>query len=380
MSQSYDFCQTKGETDEKVKDDKELFIFHEDSCGDSPANITNRMSHPQTFSTLDLALMDEDPVDFMVEGIIQPGLNILSGGPKVGKSNLSYCIALAVGNGIRLFGMIETKKSDVLFISFEDGQNAIQKRISAMASHYPPSPSVHVAMEWGRDFDDKKGHLENYLKLNPNTGLVIIDTFALFCANKKKSGYAAEYSNSSDIKKIADKNKIGIIAVHHVTKNIPDDWISALYGTHGAVAAADSILFLERNRGTSQGKLHYTGRNIEEGSINLRFNGPSLVWELDDDSTSDLDLHPERREIYDLLDSAKKPMRLSEIAGALGKSTTNVQNMLLKMIKLNLVIKVRHGVYAAVSKRQNISPNIELTVPVDLMDVVGSAEYRYLWS
>jgi hypothetical protein len=289
-------------------------------------------------------------------------------------------IASSVGNGIKLFGMLETKKTDALFISFEDGRNAIQRRISAMASLYPPCPSVHVAMEWGRDFDDKKSHLENYLKANKNTGLVIIDTFALFCANKKKSGYTAEYSNSSDIKKIADKNKIGIIAIHHVTKNIPDDWISALYGTHGAVAAADSILFLERSRGTSQGKLHYTGRNIEEGSLNLRFNGTALVWELDDESTCDLDLHPERREIYDLLDSAKKPMRLSEIGAAVTKSTTNVQNLLLKMIQLNLVTKVRHGVYAAVSKRQNISPNIEPTVPVDLMDAVRSADCRYVWS
>ena len=51
------------------------------------------------------------------------------------------------------------------------------------------------------------------------------------------------------------------------------------------------------------------------------------------------------------------------------------------MLRLNLVVKVRHGVYAAAVNNQAKTMDLmDLTKPVDLMNPVELVDFKYLWS
>ena len=370
----------KNVSDEISKSYRTQFVLHEAKGYESPIKISKFNKYQPGISALDLSLQDIDPVKFWVQELIPRGLTFIAGVPKCGKTVLSQQIALSVGNGSKLFKILETKKSDVLLISLEDGYQSIHARLLSMAQVYSPCDAVKIYTKWGVDLEENLNRLRTYLKDHRETRLVIIDTFALFCRSDKKGSYNSEYTISNKIKEIADSNELAILVIHHITKRVPKDWVGALYGTHGATGAADSIMYLERQRGANQAKLHVTGRNVEDTSFAIKFDPSFCVWSLEE-FNHELDLHPERRQILDLLVSVNKPMKLARIAAAVGKSITNVQNLLSKMLNLNLVVKVRHGVYAAaVTKHAETGNLMEIIKPVDLLSPVDSVDLRYLWS
>lgn len=59
-----------------------------------------------------------EPVDFIVEGLLAPGLYILGGSPKVGKSWLALQLCLAVCDGTSFLGRA-THRSEVLYLALE---------------------------------------------------------------------------------------------------------------------------------------------------------------------------------------------------------------------------------------------------------------------
>ena len=344
--------------------------------------MPNSNKYPPPWSIVDLFLHYIPPIQFIVEMIIPVGLTILAGAPKTGKSFLCLMIAIAVGLGKKLFNSLETQKVGVLYLALEDSKNTIKARASKMVSFSDLEPTIHFRTTWKSSFDKNLKCLDDFLSDHPEVGLVIIDTFSKFCASDKKGSYASEYAAASGIKSLADKHGAAIVVTHHTTKTIRNDWISSLYGTHGVVGAADSVLFLDRQRGSKRAMLRMTGRNVETSDIGLRFNSDSCIWEVDEDE-AEIDIQPERMEIIMALRSSGRPMRLSDIANAVGKSKTNTQNLLKKLMNMNLVEKVSHGVYSIPSVKKSVDSVDSMDnapAPVNLMDSVNSMDYRYHWS
>lgn len=61
------------------------------------------------------------PQDWLVEGLVSPYVNILSGQPKVGKSTLATAIALAIINGEDVLGRKVAMKGPVAWIGYDAG-------------------------------------------------------------------------------------------------------------------------------------------------------------------------------------------------------------------------------------------------------------------
>jgi hypothetical protein len=376
--------QTVGLPDEKDLDGTDQSIIQQAADNSSSVGIASDKRYPDTVSSFDLAMQDINPKKPCVERLVPHGVTFLGGAPKSCKTILATQISQAVGNGQKLFNSLETRKSDVLMLSLEDDEFSLKNRFNSMSPIYPPSPSAVFTWKWGTDFGENMTFLGNYLEDNEKTGLVIIDTFEKFCGSGKKNSYSAEYSVIGKIKQMADTYDISIILVHHIIKNIPVNWVGAFYGTHGVAGSADGLLFLDRIVGTPDAKLHFAGRSMADGSLSLKLNTHFLVWELTNHTLS-LQLQPERRDIFNALIAYNQPMKLSEIAESVGKSAKTVNNLLKKMVNLNLVVKTAHGVYAisnSVKMPHRVEPMemMDLSGSVDLMDPMDSMDYRYHWS
>ncbi len=60
------------------------------------------------------------PTRWAVRGLVSEGVNLLVGAPKLGKSWLALCIAIAIAAGGRALGRVDVEAGDVLYLALED--------------------------------------------------------------------------------------------------------------------------------------------------------------------------------------------------------------------------------------------------------------------
>ncbi len=79
----------------------------------------------KTYTLQELYAYPMEPICWLVEGLLAPGLYFLGGSPKVGKSWLALQLCLAVCRGESFLGF-RTRKSEVLYLALEDGPRWLQ--------------------------------------------------------------------------------------------------------------------------------------------------------------------------------------------------------------------------------------------------------------
>ena len=75
--------------------------------------MTNETKELKTYTMQELYKQPLEPVEYLVDGLLAPGLYILGGSPKVGKSWMALQLCLAVCGGGAFLGR-KTKQSEVL--------------------------------------------------------------------------------------------------------------------------------------------------------------------------------------------------------------------------------------------------------------------------
>jgi hypothetical protein len=368
---------TPQERDTQKTESNGPMILHEAKQDEPLVKVkpSKKRKYPPTITVLDLLLMQFDPIQFIIETILPVGLTIIAGLPKTGKSLLTVMMMLAVGKGLRLFVSLGTVKSEVLLISLEDRRRTIYNRVKKMMKRFPPTDQVQISTEWEKNFEENLDSLKNFLDDHPRVRLVIIDTLAFFTGKKVRGSYFADYENVTKLRIIANERNIAILAVHHVKKTPQKDWLSGLYGSHGIPGAADSLLYLERMRGGKTANLHFTSRESEDGSINLKFNKDYLIWE---EAGYEPQITPERRELWDIINNSNRPLSLKEITARSGKKLTNVQKMLKGMVDDDLLVQPKRGQYV-------ISPDLKedrvvVDFPsVDEINYQSTSDFRNMW-
>lgn len=77
-----------------------------------------------TYTLQELYKQPIEPISWLVEGLLAPGLYFLGGSPKVGKSWLALQLCLAVSRGEPFLGF-KTRWNEVLYIALEDGSRKL---------------------------------------------------------------------------------------------------------------------------------------------------------------------------------------------------------------------------------------------------------------
>lgn len=242
------------------------------------------------------ALMDREfaPVTWAVDGLLTDGLTICAGDPKIGKSWVSLDIATAVASGGFALGTLQCQQGNVLYLAREDTYRRLQSRLSlVMGGDLSAVPQALELVPGEVDWvggEEGIAHLTEWAEEVRSPRLVVIDTIAKVEPEMGEDGkrgiYSANYSMMGRYKQWADDHQVAVVMVHHTRKGpanqkqgMENDPFSKISGTRGLTGAADTLWVLEAVRGSGEGFLHVTGRDVEERPIPLRKSGPLWVAE-----------------------------------------------------------------------------------------------------
>lgn len=211
------------------------------------------------------------PIPYVVDGLLAPGLYLLGGSPKVGKSWMALQLCLAVSRGVPFLGR-ETRKSAVLYLALEDGPRRLHARAVRLCETAPSG--VYLCSDAPCIGQGLEELLREIIGQNPGIRLVIIDTLQKVRAPQQYGvSYSGDYQDVAALKTLADELQICLLVIHHLRKMGDADPMNRLSGTNGLSGAADGMLILAREkRQEGTATLTATGRDIEDLEEQLQFS------------------------------------------------------------------------------------------------------------
>ncbi|MGQ4619099.1 AAA family ATPase [Nocardia sp. R7R-8] len=222
----------------------------------------------------DLMAEEFAELKWLLDELIPEGLTLIVAAPKVGKSYLviNVVVALAWSLGKALGGMV-VGECGALIISVDDpSPRRMQKRLNEVteAMELDFGDRQHPVMivgEWPEIGDGGIELLDLYLTENPDCKFVAIDTLDQIRPASSRSSEPGKLDQEvmKQLKKLSDKHHAAIVVIHHDRKNKDSlDWMDGVSGHRKIVGGADTVLFLDKKRGTNQVKCYITGRDVEE--------------------------------------------------------------------------------------------------------------------
>lgn len=230
-----------------------------------------------------------EPLRWVLPGVIPEGLTLLVGAPKAGKSwfNMNLLVSLATGRPDEVFGWGQPlDPSPSLYLALEDPHRRIHDRLIKVVSgtSFDKSVAGDIWLELPPLKDGGKQEIERWLETNPTSRCIMVDVLAKVRGQQDTSGglYQADYEAVGALKEIADEYSIGVIVTHHDRKKVSDDFVDMVSGTKGVTGAADTILYLTRERGSNVGRLRCESRDVEECTYSMEFSKDHGRWMISD--------------------------------------------------------------------------------------------------
>lgn len=269
------------------KDKVDLFLINREelelALGTYIENVSrsaggSQKPQPEAISAAALMSMDISPISWLVDGMIPPGLDLLIGASKIGKSWMALQMCIAIASGEPFMGR-KTKKTKVLYLSLEDSYRRIQNRMKRQLQGKLAPDNLYFMTNANLLGAGLLEQIDPYVK--DGVEVIVIDTLQkIRGANGNKNAYAADYEDMSILKRYADENDISIIPVHHTRKMKDDDVFNMVSGTNGIMGAADTTIILQKDkRADTKATMHITGRDVLTDELAVDFNRDTCTWE-----------------------------------------------------------------------------------------------------
>jgi hypothetical protein len=277
--------------------------------GGDPAVLEALMSAIRTIDSSILLKKEFDPVPWIVPDYLPPGLTIISGKPKVGKSWLALQLALSVMTGGMAFEK-QVNQGKVLYLALEDSERRLKDRMKKQ-----DWPSIHGKVDFMLygDFFDQIGSLNSgggirlmqYIEAE-KFSLVIVDTFSR--AIKGDQLDSSEMTAAvGPIQQKALELDIALVLVDHMRKNtgvVPDP-ISDVFGSVAKAGILDTAWALYKEQGVFGAKLAISGRDVDTYDLQLEFRRPGYFWHCHGEALT-VYLTQERQNILDALEDLEE--------------------------------------------------------------------------
>lgn len=233
----------------------------------------------QTINASKLMDTEYPPLAFNINQILPQGIFILAGSGKTGKSWLSLDMCLSVATGNKFWDFNATK-GDVLYLALEDTHQRLQGRLERIQDDNTNIENLHLAISSQGITDGLVEQVKDFIKENPNTRFVIIDTLErIRNGEQDKSMYSCDYRDMNKLREILDGNSISLLLVHHTRKMFDPDPLNTLSGSTGLVGAVDGVWVLEKEKRTEgKGKLTIVNRDTEGFCFKVEFLKDECKW------------------------------------------------------------------------------------------------------
>lgn len=283
------------------------------------------------------------PMSWIVPGYITPGLTLLAGAPKLGKSWLALDICNAVASGGSTLGNRNCQQGSVLYAALEDNARRLRDRLHKVCSE-KPGKAFTLWTDMRTLDDGGLDDLRRWIEAADNPRLIVIDVLNRVRSSlgRNEPPYAYDYRSVTPLKDLADEFGLAIVVIHHTRKADAGDKLEKVSGTNGLTGAADTTIILSRD---GQGvTLSGRSRDIEEFETALEFQKDTCRWSVLGEA-AEVRRSDERKLILDALVTATEPMGSREIAAVTGQTDGNVRRLLAKMVRDGEVEKVKRGLY-----------------------------------
>lgn len=214
--------------------------------------------------------------------LLVEGTCILSAKPKLGKSWFALSLCLAIAKGEDFLGYKTTKKS-TLYLDLETSEVIQKKRLKKILHGKPVPKNFYLETE-----ADVIGHgfveqLEDYIKQDPELGVIIIDVFQMVrspAKNFKETEYEHAYRDITPLNQLAQKHHISIILVCHDRKTVdPDDPFSNILGSTGLQGAVSQMIVMFKKKKTDPIHISVKGKTID-GLIDFNTKLDKAQWSI----------------------------------------------------------------------------------------------------
>ena len=307
-----------------------------------------RHNPPQTFTGNELREKEFPPVSWAIPGILPAGVTLFGGREKMGKSWLAFSLCVAIATGGYALGKIPVEKGEALYLSLEDPERRLHKRIRRLAHEDVDLSKFHYATGW--EPADRGGleDLDEWLTSHPACRIVVPDTLKRIRprTSGKRNMYEEDYEAIQPFVPLADKHNVAIVPIHHLNQLAdPHDPFDAFSGSAGLPAAAEGIWLLTRKRGDADAFLMIDGKDIEEPQeLALGWDAQTCSWTAQGDAAT-YRLNKERREIGEVMTAWDEPMGPKAVANALGKDYDQTRQLMYKMAGDGQLTQEGYGKY-----------------------------------
>jgi hypothetical protein len=236
-----------------------------------------------------LSDVQPEPVTWIWPGRLALGKpSIICGDPGLGKSNCTLDIASRITRGAVWPDGGNAPIGNVLLLGCEDGlADTIRPRIDAHGG----DPARIVALQGIRregierhfSLADDLAQLESALDEVGDVVLVIIDPLSAYLGSKADSYKDAEIrSVLGPLALLAERRKIGLLCVMHLTKNSQTQAIYRAPGSVAFVAAARTVFCLAKDPDDDSRRILASVKNNlapQPPSLAFRFGGTGIEWD-----------------------------------------------------------------------------------------------------
>jgi hypothetical protein len=295
------------------------------------------------------SLLDTEfaPVSFVVDGVIPPGLTLIAGSPKSGKSLMGWNIALAVVTGGVALGAVPVQRRPVLYLMLEDGKRLVQKRMRRMLAPGVSIPGLQCGQAWRKLTEGGTQAIGEYCARNPDA-LVIIDTYESLRGNGEAAhdSYRNDYAALKPLADLVHEHDLNVLIIHHTNKRGGDDPFMSINGSNGISGTPDTIGVLRRTNQKNRAILHLRGRELDSDlSLALEYDPETgcqtLLGDAEEEGKND-----DQRRIIDFLRGLGLQSSPIEIARGVGREDNSALRMQLsRMVEAGALVKTDWGRY-----------------------------------
>ena len=289
-----------------------------------------------------------NPIKFVIDDLLPPGITLLSGRPKQGKSWLVHAMLLKVAAGQNVFGL-NTLQCETLYMALEDSERRLRDRtLKLMYSYNITDKDInnrfHITTESKTLGNGLEEQLIELLTINPKIKFVVIDVLARVRQAKKgnQGVYEYDYETGRRLKDVAKTHPdVAFLIVHHNNKGDGDS-LDSVSGSHGLTGGVDNALVM-MNTGTGI-ELHINGRDIEESSPIILSKSDDGMWSLEGRANAKSHTNSDTRN--DVIKAVKEGHKTpKDIAKASGLKQGTVTQQIRRMVNSGELEKQKRGTY-----------------------------------